>query len=236
MSAMARVVLIALLLVVASDVAKARKVSTKTTKLDAARFEVDDVFSPLQAELLKLAGLREVEYEFPNDAKMRSLARNASPKIAKVAGSASSENDRVGADNLDSEDPAFQGKYPVIFIPGLMGSQLQVKLSDRKDPPNWLCRRTNEEWSRVWMIDRLHMVGERPSYLPPPPRHNTLSLEEHKLTSALARLEKVARARELLGAGRHGSVERDLEDTRPSVGGDREPRSSRLGRCHEPGP
>ena len=163
MSAMARVVLIALLLVVASDVAKARKVSTKTTKLDAARFEVDDVFSPLQAELLKLAGLREVEYEFPNDAKMRSLARNASPEIAKVAGSASSENDRVGADN-------------------------------------------------------------------------TLSLEEHKLTSALARLEKVARARELLGAGRHGSVERDLEDTRPSVGGDREPRSSRLGRCHEPGP
>lgn len=94
MSAMARVVLIALLLVVASDVAKARKVSTKTTKLDAARFEVDDVFSPLQAELLKLAGLREVEYEFPNDAKMRSLARNASPEIAKVAGSASSENDR----------------------------------------------------------------------------------------------------------------------------------------------
>ena len=68
---MARVVLIALLPVVASDVAKARKVSTKTTKLDAARFEVEDVFHHSWPSSC-LAGLREVEYEFPNDAKMRS--------------------------------------------------------------------------------------------------------------------------------------------------------------------
>ena len=65
-----------------------------------------------------------------------------------------------GGTKAAAADPTFEGKYPIIFIPGLMGSQIEVRLNGREDPPNWFCRRTNKNWSRLWMIDTMHMLPE----------------------------------------------------------------------------
>ena len=78
------------------------------------------------------------------------------------------------------------------------------------------------------------MVGERPSYPPPPPRHNTTHFLEGITDLALARLEKLP---ELVNWEQDVAVRWNA--TSKTLGPASEgPRAalSRLGRCYEPGP
>ncbi|QDZ25821.1 lecithin:cholesterol acyltransferase [Chloropicon primus] len=94
--------------------------------------------------------MERIEYDFP---KKEHIGLTGS--LERFSGSTS----KVLSDG-EAEEVPFTGKYPVIFIPGLMGSQLEVTLKDRQDPPNWLCRRTNEKWERIWIIDDVHLLPE----------------------------------------------------------------------------
>ena len=81
------------------------------------------------------------------------------PSSSQAVQSDASSSSSTGEEG-DAEVVELTGRYPVIFIPGLMGSQLEVRLHERKDSPDWFCRRSTSQWSRIWMIDTLHMIPE----------------------------------------------------------------------------
>ena len=174
--------LVALLLVLAPCVVRGRKdkLSSPYSPLKNKQLSLTDVLLDSElSHLAKLSGLGDMRAA-SQDKDWKELSEGILSRLrlrkrgkGRVGGRGSGvlshhydgqvkRDDDVGSDHLLQEPLGagnFTGKYPVLFIPGLMGSQIEVRLKDRKDAPNWLCRKTSE-WSRVWIIDKLHMLPE----------------------------------------------------------------------------
>lgn len=48
--------------------------------------------------------------------------------------------------------------HPVLFVPGLMGTQMETKLDHRKGAPNWLCSTNTKGYEQVWAPNFMHQL------------------------------------------------------------------------------